>query len=169
MIKRRLLSAVLSVFLVFAVACSRNKDTQIALSPAKPMGKVIVIGFDGLDPGLVRNWVAEGKLPTFAKVINQGAFGDLWSVLPFSSAPAWTSAMTGVNPGKHSIYGFLKKVEGKTGEEAVFSSSMDRGFAPVWEVIGSYGLRSCIINIPLTSPSDSLNVIMIACFTHASE
>ncbi len=167
--KTTLLLLVLSLSLFLALTCSKNKETQVAISSAKPLGRVIVIGFDGLDPGLVRKWVGEGKLPTFARVINQGAFGDLWSVLPFSSAPAWTSAMTGVNPGKHGIYGFLKKIQTKTGEEQVFTSAMDRGFAPIWEIIGRYGLGSCIINIPLTSPADSLNGIMIAGFPLASD
>lgn len=167
--KKQAISAVLAIAVaIVGITCSKPRQAQVAIN-AKPIGRVIVIGFDGLDPGLVRKWVGEGKLPTFERLISQGAFGDLWSVLPFSSASAWTSAMTGVNPGKHGIYGFLKATGTKTGEEMVFSSSVDRGFAPVWEIIGNYGLRSCIINIPLTSPADSLNGIMIAGFPHASE
>ncbi len=153
---------------VLLVSCSEKREPVEVAKAGKALGRVIVIGFDGLDPGMVRKWVAQGRLPTFARLIRQGAFGDLWSVLPPSSASAWTSAMTGVNPGKHGIYGFLKPTSDPNAPP-VFNTSLDRGFAAVWDVLGSYGRKACVINIPLTSPADSLNGIMIAGFPHASD
>ncbi len=164
-------SRVLLFFLIAALllSCSKKEEHVEIAKAGKAMGRVIVIGFDGLDPGMVRKWVAQGMLPTFAKLMEQGAFGDLWSVLPPSSASAWTSAMTGVNPGKHGIFGFLKTTETRPDAPPVFNTSRDRGFAPVWDVLSSYGRKCCIVNIPLTSPADSLNGIMIAGFPHASD
>ncbi len=149
--------------------CSSEKQIVRSFEARDPAGRVIVLGFDGLEPTLVRKWVSQGKLPTFARLMNEGSFGDLVTVLPPSSASAWTSAMTGVNPGKHGIYGFLKTTESDASASPAFNTSLDRGFLPVWAVLGEYGRKSCIINIPLSSPADSLNGIMIAGFPHASE
>jgi predicted AlkP superfamily phosphohydrolase/phosphomutase len=159
----------LIVIACLLLGCSADERPRENLEAKAPLGRVIVLGFDGLEPTLVRKWVEDGKLPTFARLIREGAFGGLITVLPPSSASAWTSAMTGVNPGKHGIYGFLKTSGSDPDASPVFNTSLDRGFAPVWEVIGDYGRKSCIVNIPLSSPADSLNGIMIAGFPHASE
>ncbi|HEG43786.1 MAG TPA: hypothetical protein ENH94_07050, partial [Phycisphaerales bacterium] len=41
--------------------------------------KFIVLGFDGMDPKLTRKFLAEGKLPNFAKLAEQGCFKELGS------------------------------------------------------------------------------------------
>jgi len=93
----------------------------------------------------------------------------LLSTLPPSSASAWTSAVTGVNPGKHDIYGFMGQPRPDEAGQVVFNTALQRGFQPVWHVLGEYGRRSVIINIPLTSPADSLDGLMIAGFPHATD
>jgi predicted AlkP superfamily phosphohydrolase/phosphomutase len=167
--RRRIMLVAFAVIAFLPLGC--GKETKVAkhVEARKPAGRVIVIGFDGLEPTMVRKWVDQGKLPTFARLIDEGIFGDLITVLPPSSAPAWTSATTGVNPGKHGIYGFLKTTESDVNAPPIFNTSLDRGFVPVWEVLGDYGRKSCVINIPLSSPADSLNGIMIAGFPHASD
>jgi predicted AlkP superfamily phosphohydrolase/phosphomutase len=167
---RMLVAVVLAVCLAWlCVSCGSEKHSGPKIEARPALGRVIIIGFDGLEPTMVRKWVAEGILPTFAKLTDEGAFGDLITVLPPSSASAWTSAVTGVNPGKHGIYGFLKTTGGDAGAAPVFNTSRDRGFAPVWEILGAYGRKSYIMNIPLSSPADSLNGLMIAGFPHASD
>ncbi len=169
MIKARL-ALVLALITLGGMGCGgEGEKAAHALTAKEQVGRVVVLGFDGLDPTMVRKWVDGGKLPTFKRIMTEGAFGDLVTVLPPSSASAWTSAVTGVNPGKHGIYGFLKTTSSDPAAPAVFNTSLDRGFAPVWEILGDYGRKSCIINIPLSSPADSLNGIMIAGFPHASE
>ena len=151
------------------LGCASERQPTETVEARGRLGRVIIIGFDGLEPTMVKKWVGQGKLPTFAKMINEGAFGDLITVLPPSSASAWTSAVTGVHPGKHGIYGFLKTTDADPNAPAVFNTSRDRGFAPLWDILGSYGRQSCVINIPLTSPADSLEGLMIAGFPHASD
>jgi predicted AlkP superfamily phosphohydrolase/phosphomutase len=164
-----LATSLVLVLAAFAGACSTNQKQEPAAKARPAIGRVVVIGFDGLEPTLVRKWMGQGRLPTFAKLAEKGILGDLITVLPPSSASAWTSAVTGVNPGKHGIYGFLRQTSSDVAATSEFNTSLDRGFAPVWEVLGSYGRKSCIINIPLSSPADSLNGLMIAGFPHASD
>lgn len=165
----------LSVCLVLC-GCGREAGRAPAAQARPALGRVIVLGFDGLEPTLVRKWTAEGKLPNFGRLIEQGTFGDLVSVLPPASAPAWVSAVTGVNPGKHGVYGFLASGipgfitdAGPGASGPVFNTSAHRGFDAVWDVLGRHGRRSVVINIPLTSPADSINGVMVAGFPHTSD
>jgi predicted AlkP superfamily phosphohydrolase/phosphomutase len=163
-----------SALAVLAPGCGGDRSAKVSQEARPAIGRVIVLGFDGLEPTSVRKWVAEGKLPNFKRIIDEGAFGDLVSVLPPASAPAWVSAVTGVNPGKHGVYGFvmsgLRGPDEQGGEAAppVFSTSANRGFDAVWDGIGRYGRRSVAINIPLTCPADSINGLMVAGFPHTS-
>lgn len=149
--------------------CGGREEGESAVSASDPVGRVMVVGFDGLDPDRVKHLAAQGRLPNFSKVIEEGIFTDLLTVLPPSSAPAWTSAVTGVNPGKHGIYGFLKQPAAEDDVPIVFNTSRQRGFEAVWEVLSRYGRTSCILNIPLTSPADSLRGYMVAGFPHTSD
>jgi predicted AlkP superfamily phosphohydrolase/phosphomutase len=151
------------------LACGGGRKDESAVAAVNPAGRVMVLGFDGLDPGRVRDMAARGRLPNFTTVMEQGIFTDLVTVLPPSSAPAWTSAITGVNPGKHGIFGFLKEPTSDDNVPIVFNTSRQRGFEAVWEVLDGYDRSSCIINIPLTSPADSLKGYMVAGFPHTSD
>jgi predicted AlkP superfamily phosphohydrolase/phosphomutase len=166
---KRLLLLGLAVAMAASQGCGEKEQAKVARRPREAVGRVVVVGFDGLSPVMVDKWVKEGKLPNMARVMKEGAFGNCMTVLPPSSASAWTSAITGVNPGKHGIYGFLKELQEGKKRPAVFNTSRDRGFSAVWDVLSEYGRRSCIINIPLTSPADTLDGVMIAGFPHTSE
>jgi predicted AlkP superfamily phosphohydrolase/phosphomutase len=150
-------------------SCGGGDGGGATVAAGDPVGKVMVLGFDGLEPGRVRRLAAQGRLPNFSRVIEDGIFTDLMTVLPPSSAPAWTSAVTGVNPGKHGIYGFLKEPSSDDSVPIVFNTSRQRGFQAVWEVLSLHGRTSCILNIPLTSPADSLYGYMVAGFPHTSD
>lgn len=71
--------------------------------------KVIALGMDGVDPVLLRRFVAEGELPTFARLIASGHFSELQTTMPPHSPVAWSSFITGTNPGGHGIYDFVHR------------------------------------------------------------
>ncbi len=71
--------------------------------------KVLVIGFDGLDPKLLRRWLDEGKLPAFARLIADGGFRPLATSLPPQSPVAWSNFITGTDPGAHGIFDFMHR------------------------------------------------------------
>src|SRR5437899_10426960 len=72
-------------------------------------------------------------MPNLSKLMDAGVSGKLESVLPPITPPAWTSFMTGKNPGKHGIFHFV--------EAAVDSYEMDyanggsRRSATVWKIL----------------------------------
>src|SRR5262245_65076922 len=68
--------------------------------------RLVILGFDGMDPDLVRQWMAEGKLPNLKRVVQQGGLYPLATTHSPESPTAWASFATGVNPGKHNIFDF---------------------------------------------------------------
>ena len=69
--------------------------------------KVIVLGFDGVDPDLVSQWM--DHLPNIRRLSEQGTFSALGTTNPPESPVAWASFSTGMNPGKHGIFDFLRR------------------------------------------------------------
>ena len=71
--------------------------------------RVVIVGFDGMDPELANRFMGEGKLPNLAKLRDSGTFRPLRTTFPAISPVAWSTFQTGVNPGKHNIYDFLAR------------------------------------------------------------
>ena len=74
--------------------------------------RVIVLGFDGLDYHLTRDLMARGRLPAFAQLAEQGSFGPLATSIPPQSPVAWSSFITGLDPGGHGIFDFIHRDPG---------------------------------------------------------
>lgn len=71
--------------------------------------KTIVLGIDGMDPTLLQQFVAEGYMPTFKAFMERSRFGQLSTTMPPQSPVAWSSFITGTNPGGHGIFDFVHR------------------------------------------------------------
>ncbi|MCH7812644.1 MAG: alkaline phosphatase family protein [Planctomycetes bacterium] len=71
--------------------------------------QVIVLGFDGMDPKLVTEMMDAGQLPALAKLRDAGGFRPLGTSTPPQSPVAWSSLITGTNPGQHGIFDFIHR------------------------------------------------------------
>lgn len=72
--------------------------------------KMIVLGLDGLDPVLTKNWMEEGRLPAFQKLLRRGGdFRALGTSLPPQTPVAWSNFITGMDPGGHAIFDFIHR------------------------------------------------------------
>lgn len=69
--------------------------------------KVIVLGMDGLDPGIVKMMIDLGRAPNFKKLATMGSFHRLGTTMPALSPVAWSSFITGLTPGGHGIADFI--------------------------------------------------------------
>src|ERR671915_1690957 len=109
------------------------------------MGRGVVIGLDGAAWHLLDPLLAGGVMPRLADLKRQGASGKLVSTVPTYTPPAWTSAATGVNPGRHGIFGFI---EGNAQNERLELVHSGKTKAPtIWEIandqdakVGGYNL-----------------------------
>jgi len=125
-----------------------------------PKPRAIVVGIDGGSPQLVEAWAAQGKLPGFARLMEEGAFGPLASVPNMRSAAAWTSFMTGRNPGKHGIYEFYEYAADL--QRIRFLKGGDRDGATIWGLLSAAGRKVGVINVPMTYPAERVNGFLIA-------
>ncbi len=71
--------------------------------------KIILLGFDGVEPRLFEQWMSEGALPNLQSLSNIGSYTHLGSTNPPQSPVAWSSFATGMNPGGHGIFDFIKR------------------------------------------------------------
>ena len=153
----------------FLIHCFRRWRLQL-----RPLVKrVVVIGLDGLDPGVVRRLMSEGRMPHFKKLAESGTFTDLQTTLPPISPVAWSSFQTGVNPGKHNIYDFLNRdlrtylpelssariVESNARSWRKWFGSgasvrLLRKSQPFWKILGDFGVFSTILRVPITFPPE---------------
>ena len=124
--------------------------------------RVFVIGLDGATFDLLHPWIEEGRLPTLGKLMKTSSYGPLRSTIPPVTAPAWTSFMTGVNPGKHGIYDFIS-FKADSSEKILVNSTHIRS-KRVWDLAGTQGKRSIILNVPLTYPPQKIEGIMVSGF-----
>ena len=73
------------------------------------ISRAIVVGFDGMDPDVTERMIAEGRMPNLSRLREMGTGTKLRTTYPAISPVAWSTFMTGVNPGKHNIYDFLAR------------------------------------------------------------
>ena len=122
--------------------------------------KVIIIGLDAATWTLIRPWMAEGGMPNLAKLVNAGVSGRLESILPPITPPAWTSFMTGKNPGKHGIFHFVETEPG--GYAMSYANATSRRSPTVWRLLNAAGFSVGTMNIPFTYPPEPLDGFQIS-------
>lgn len=126
----------------------------------KRKDKCFVIGLDGATFDLIKPWVKEGKLPNMSRIMREGAYGVLNSTIPPNSAPAWSSFITGKNPGKHGIFDFTQHIEGSY--KVRFTNANMRNGRSVWRILSDFDRKVGVINVPMTYPPEKVNGFMIS-------
>ncbi|MEW6366425.1 MAG: alkaline phosphatase family protein [Acidobacteriota bacterium] len=91
-----------------ALGSARNVIARVAGS-RDTRYKVIVLGFDGMDPHLTEQFMKQGKLPSLQKLAGMGGFRPLRTSTPPQSPVAWSNFITGMNPGGHAIFDFIHR------------------------------------------------------------
>src|SRR4029079_8409518 len=71
--------------------------------------RIIVLGFDGLDYGVTRDLMVRGRLPNFSRLAARGTFASLGTSVPPQSPVAWSTFITGRDPGRHGIFDFVHR------------------------------------------------------------
>ena len=79
-----------------------------AQAPAERPG-VFVLGVDGMDPQILSRMMDEGKMPNFSRLAAEGSFQTLGTSNPPQSPVAWSTFVTGLDPGGHGIFDFVHR------------------------------------------------------------
>jgi len=123
---------------------------------------LLIVGLDGASLELARRWAAAGDLPHLRTLFATGAWGSLRSTMPPATFPAWTTFMTGVNPGRHGIFDFTRRVSGEYGVQ--FINGSYRKAPTVWRRLSDAGKRVAVFGVPGTYPPEPVNGCMISGF-----
>lgn len=150
-------------------------------SPAEPekvSGRVIVLGFDGMDPQLAQRWMQEGLLPNFSRLAASGSYQALATTIPAQSPVAWSSFATGTGPGEHGIFDFLRRSTDSYLPDFSISETEPTKYTvdlfglripadggrisnrrigePFWMTAEKSGLNAAILRVPVTYPPDPI-------------
>ena len=166
---KRLPAILLAVGLgAILIACTTRQ------APSRYSQKLVIIGFDGMDPDLLKQWMDAGHLPTFKRLAAQGGVYPLATTHSPESPTAWASFATGVNAGKHNIYDFLVR------DTSTYLPDLGMvrreppkflfGYIPVarpkihsirggtsfWVTAGQAGVRTSVLTVPVSFPPEEV-------------
>ncbi len=148
-----------------------------------PPRKVVVLGFDGVDPRLCREYMEKGLLPNLSRLAETGTFHELGTTIPSMSPVSWSSFAVGGNPGHHGVYDFLTR----TPEDPTYIPSPEsfvgkedpyfwkgipvkppkvinkRGGTAFWDLAAEQGIKTALVLVPCTfSPPKLPNGLAIS-------
>jgi predicted AlkP superfamily phosphohydrolase/phosphomutase len=116
---------------------------------------VMVIGLDGATWKVIDHGIRNGRLPFFAGLKKRGCCGTLLSTVPATTSPALPTFYTGKNPGKHGIFGFVKR------DDSLVSLRDVEG-KKLWNYLDDTGVRSFLMELRLTYPPERINGVMVS-------
>jgi len=120
---------------------------------------VLVVGLDGATFDLMLPWIDQGRLPHLGRVLRSGARSRLESTIPPITPCAWSSFMTGKNPGKHGLFDFIEP-DGERGFR--FTNASFRDGETLWGCLSRRGRRVGVVNVPMTYPPEPVNGFLIS-------
>jgi predicted AlkP superfamily phosphohydrolase/phosphomutase len=135
--------------------------------------RVIILGLDGMDPRRVERLMREGRLPHMAQLAESGCYSRIESSCPPISPAAWSSFMTGTNPGKHNIFDFLNRnlqsYLPELSSSVIRTDSKGRAVmkllrksVPFWNILGEHGVFSTVLRVPITFPPEKFNGVLLS-------
>ncbi|UCF35706.1 MAG: alkaline phosphatase family protein [Acidobacteriota bacterium] len=141
--------------------------------PPEGAPRIVVLGFDGVDPDLTSEWI--DQLPNIKRLSETGTVAPLGTTNPPESPVAWASFSTGMNPGKHGIFDFLRRdpqtylpeiglTEIKQ-PELFFDSIQFKGYEVInkrkgltyWEHLDAASIPTVNLRMPLEFPPAAIN------------
>jgi len=121
--------------------------------------RTILIGLDGVPFGMLKDFAETGIMPNTAGILSRGIFKKMRSSIPDVSSVAWSSIITGENPGRHGTFGFTDLFPDSY--KMRFANFNDLKSPPFWDQCEG---ESVIINVPSTYPVREMNGVLISGF-----
>jgi predicted AlkP superfamily phosphohydrolase/phosphomutase len=143
--------------------------------------RVLVLGFDGVDPDLLNRFMAAGALPHFKRLTDTGNYVRLGTTIPPQSPVAWSTFITGMDPGGHGIYDFVHRDPAPPDGSAVLpylstsrveenehrlklgryalplsggKTELLRHGKAFWNVLTQHGIAATVLKIPANFPPE---------------
>jgi len=156
----RVPAAALLLLVIPAMAGTKRLLAAGAEKPAaSPAPRVLLIGIDGADLSIIDRLIAAGKLPAFARLEREGAFGPLKSQEPLISPVVWTTIATGRAPQDHGVLDF---VEVGADGQATPITSLRRRVPALWNIAGEFGKTSGFVGWYASFPAESVSGFQVS-------
>ncbi len=130
---------------------------------------VALLGFDGVDPGMLDKLIGAGELPNLAEFVRDGTSSRLGTISDANSAVIWASIYTGETPRRHGIHDFYRirfpgggaglfpvhrtsfkelidLVARAPGISRRFVNRLDLASPPIWEIADRAGLPTVVVD-----------------------
>lgn len=127
---------------------------------ARSKPRALVLGLDGATWTLLDPLLAQNKLPTLGKLIQNGSRSILRSCIQPSSEQAWSAFATGKQNGKFGLYGFYQRA--KNSYELEYINASHRRAATLWRILSERGKKCVVVNVPLTWPVEQINGALVS-------
>jgi predicted AlkP superfamily phosphohydrolase/phosphomutase len=125
--------------------------------------RILIVGLDGATFDVLDPLMARGLMPQLATLVDSGVRGVLHSTTPPITPAAWTTFLTGKQPGLHGVLDFERY--DPTTNLLQFNSTMTvRHVRNLWTILSEVGLRVGSINVPMTYPAFPVNGFLISGF-----
>lgn len=122
--------------------------------------KLLILALDGFDPELFTRW--RDRLPNLSSLADDGVFTTIASTTPPMTFPAWSTFLTGVNPGKHGIFDFTERTADRLGLR--FVNATRRRCPSFLRIASDNGLVVGSAGLPTTYPPEILSGFQISGF-----
>jgi predicted AlkP superfamily phosphohydrolase/phosphomutase len=118
-------------------------------------GRFFLIGLDGATFDVLDPLMDQGEMPALRSFLSSGVRANLRTVVPALTPPAWASLVTGRSPGNHGVFDFFTK-DSPESHYFHISTAHDVKAETLWSILDRAGLRSTILNFPLTFPAPAI-------------
>lgn len=114
------------------------------------MARTVLIGLDGASYTNLQPLMDDGVMPFLKQFISEGVKADLMSTACPVTPPAWTSILTGRNPGQHGIFDFIHvDPNAKQGNLSFrLTNGRDIQCESIMEVASRSEMTSAVMNFP---------------------
>lgn len=100
------------------------------------MNRTLLIALDGATFTILNPLMEDGVMPFLKRFIGEGTSGELISTPNPLTPPAFTTMMTGRNPGHHGVYDFIRAEEQDGGLFFTLINARDVRCETIWSIAG---------------------------------
>jgi predicted AlkP superfamily phosphohydrolase/phosphomutase len=126
------------------------------------MTRVLLVGLDCLGADVLRS-PHRTLMPNLERLAASGLHGVLTSTLPPITVPAWTSMLSGRDPGELGVYGFRNR-RSFGYDDLVFATSAAVRAPRIWDRLTDAGRPSIVVGVPQTSPPPAILGALVSGF-----
>lgn len=126
----------------------------------KPPRRVLLVGWDGADWEILEPLVRKRMMPNLARLMAEGTWGGLASIMPLLSPLIWTTMATGAGPDEHGILDFVEVDPGSGAKVPI--TGRQRRVPALWNIASAAGLSVNVSGWWASWPAEPVNGVLIS-------